>query len=54
MLQFFSMFVATQSSCSHKLLANRTFSALMQLVGWQEGHPVCKKLSGRVLVWLSA
>jgi len=29
------------------------FSALMLLVGWQEGHPACKKLSGRVLVWLS-
>ena len=23
------------------------------LVGWQEGHPVCKKLSGAVLAWLS-
>ena len=29
------------------------FSALMLLVGWQEGHPSCKKLSGGVLVWLS-
>jgi len=29
------------------------FSALMQLVGHQEGHPACKKLSGRVLAWLS-
>jgi len=27
-------------------------SALMLLVGWQEGHPGCKKLSGGVLfVW---
>jgi len=25
------------------------FSALMLLVGWQEGHPACKELSGRVL-----
>jgi len=25
------------------------FSALMLLVGWQEGHPACKKLSGWVL-----
>ena len=25
----------------------------MLLVGWQEGHPVCKKLSGGVLAWLS-
>ena len=29
------------------------FSALMLLVGLQEGHPACKKLSGGVLVWLS-
>jgi len=29
------------------------FSALTLLVGWQEGHPACKRLSGRVLVWLS-
>jgi len=25
----------------------------MLLVGWQEGHPVCKKLSDGVLAWLS-
>jgi len=29
------------------------FSALTLLVGWQEGHPACKKHSGVVLVWLS-
>ena len=29
------------------------FSALTLLVGWQEGHPVCKKLSSEVLAWLS-
>jgi len=29
------------------------FSALMLLVGWQEGHLACKKLSGGMLVWLS-
>jgi len=29
------------------------FSALMLLVGQQEGHPACKKLSGGVLDWLS-
>ena len=29
------------------------FSALMLLVGWQEGHPACKKLSGGVLAWFS-
>jgi len=29
------------------------FSALTLLVGQQEGHPACKKLSGEVLAWLS-
>ena len=29
------------------------FSALTLLVGWQEGNPACKKLSGGVLAWLS-
>jgi len=28
-------------------------TALTLLVGRQEGHPACKKLSGGVLVWLS-
>jgi len=27
------------------------FSTLMLLVGRQEGHPACKKLSGGVLAW---
>jgi len=30
------------------------FSVLMLLVGRQEGHQACKKLSGGVLAWLSA
>jgi len=29
------------------------FSALTLLVGRQEGHPACKKLSSGVLAWLS-
>jgi len=29
------------------------FSDLTLLVGWQEGHPAFKKLSGGVLAWLS-
>jgi len=29
------------------------FSALTLLVGRQERHPACKKLSGGVLAWLS-
>jgi len=28
------------------------FNALTLLVGRQEGHPACKKLSGGMLVWL--
>ena len=28
-------------------------SALTLLVGRQEGHPACKKMSGGVLAWLS-
>jgi len=30
-----------------------SFSALTLLVGQQEGHPACKKLSGVMLAWLS-
>jgi len=30
-----------------------SFNGLTLLVGRQEGHPVCKKLSGGVLAWLS-
>ena len=33
--------------------AKRAFSALTLLVGRQEGHPACKKLSGEVLALLS-
>ena len=29
------------------------FSALTLFVGWQEGHPACKNLSGGVLAWIS-
>jgi len=38
-----------------KCLVNRTsaFSALTLLVGQQDGHPACKKLSGGLLAWLS-
>jgi len=28
------------------------FSALTLLIGWQERHPACKKLSGGMLAWL--
>ena len=30
------------------------FSALTLLVGWQKGHPACKKVSGGVLAWKRA
>jgi len=40
-----------QSNSSY--LVSCAFSALTPLVGWQEGHPPCKKLSGGVLAWLS-
>jgi len=34
-------------------VCERAFSTLMLLVGWQEEHPACKKLSSEVLAWLS-
>ena len=37
----------------HLLNVFDAFSALTLLVGWQEGHLACKKLSGGVLAWLS-
>ena len=38
--------------CDTQILAC-AFSAFTLLVGRQEGHPACKKLSGGVLAWLS-
>ena len=38
---------------SHYVCQVIPFSALTLLVGQQEGHPACKKLSGGVLAWLS-
>ena len=35
------------------VVAVHPFSALTLLVGRQEVHPACKKLSGGVLAWLS-
>ena len=32
---------------------SKAFGALALLVGWQEGHPSCKNLSGGILAWLS-
>ena len=36
---------------THLVVLFIAFSALTLLVGQQEGHPACKKLSGEVLVW---
>ena len=38
---------------STNVLSAFAFSALTLLVGRQEGHPACKKLSGGVLAWLN-
>ena len=46
--RFFS--VEINRECFSALIS---FSALMLLVGRQEGHPACKKQSGGVLAWLS-
>ena len=40
-------------SCKRINIIIIAFSALTLLVGQQEGHPACKKLSGGVLAWLS-
>ena len=44
---------ARETYILHVLAACGAFSALMLLVGRQEGHPACKKLSGGMLAWLS-
>ena len=43
----------TEKSHTKKTIYFPAFSALMLLVGRQEGHPACKKLSDEVLAWLS-
>ena len=51
-LDFYHVFLLFPQVCSSAFSA-WAFSALTLLVRWQEGHPVCKKLSGGVLAWLS-
>jgi len=41
-----------QSLC-FQFLTTEPRHVLMLLVGQQEGHPACKKLSGEMLAWLS-
>jgi len=47
------MFVLADISSTYLPNSAFAFSALTLLVGRQEVHPACKKLSGEVLVWLS-
>jgi len=49
MLAFFAQTVSNSSLFTPALLRTHAFSALTLLVGRQEGHPACKKLSGWVL-----
>jgi len=50
----FSICTASPSQCRRfSTSCYSAFSALTLLVGRQEGHPACKKLSGEVLAWLS-
>jgi len=49
-LSFAAIFIV---DLSYVLFSVCAFSALTLLVGRQEGHPACKKLSGGVLARLS-
>ena len=48
-----SPFNSITSICSVFVVQLDAFSALTLLVGRQEEHPACKKLSDAVLAWLS-
>ena len=45
--------VVMEVNCIWLLAASVAFSALTLLVGRQEGHLACRKLSSGVLAWLS-
>ena len=49
----FEQFALVQLLLKILIVYESAFSALTLLVGRQEEHPVCKKLSGEVLAWLS-
>jgi len=51
---FFNFYIAKPSRVFYLCGFFTAFSALTLLVGRQEGHPACKKLSGGLLAWLSA
>jgi len=44
--------ILVDNTCFSDFITTNAFSALTLLVGRQEGHPACKKLSGGVLAWL--
>jgi len=44
---------AVEKSKDYNKSSAFAFRALTLLVGWQQGHPACKKLSGGMLAWLS-
>jgi len=51
---FFLQFIIQNNVNTFAFSVNTfAFSALTLLVGQQEGHPACKKLSAGVLAWLS-
>jgi len=55
-IRLYLLLYNSRSQCTMFYLkgkAKRAFSALTLLVGRQEGHPACKKLSGEVLALLS-
>jgi len=51
-LQYFLSIYALAIILISLSVSIQAFSALTLLVGWQEGHPACKKLSGGMLAWL--
>ena len=55
LINFLQLLWPTTSSLIFRPLTAKgnPFSALTLVVGRQEGHPACKKLSGGVLAWLS-
>jgi len=47
------LYAGLSHCCCLYMQCTCVISALTLLVGWQEGHPACEKLSGGVLAWLS-
>ena len=50
---FHSLSLCSRVSAGYGTTVISFFSLVVELGGWQEGHPACKKLSGGVLAWLS-